>query len=72
MEEGEQRVVSMEANLQGKGKKEAEEEEQIRGREGRVMVEADRAGFGLLFWPLLWRERLVCVQPREGSGWLLW
>jgi hypothetical protein len=25
-----------------------------------------------LFWPLLWRERLVCVQPREGSGWLLW
>jgi hypothetical protein len=21
---------------------------------------------------LLLRERLVCVHPREGSGWLLW
>jgi hypothetical protein len=38
LEEGEQRLVSVEANLQGKGKEEEEEEEQIRGRGGRVVV----------------------------------
>ena len=36
-----------------------------------VVVEANEAGFWLLFWPLLLRERLVCVQLREGSGCLL-
>jgi hypothetical protein len=47
---------------------------EIRGEEDEGVAAAeDEGSYGRLKrWVLSVRGRLIWVQPREGSGWLLW